>query len=119
MSDPTTGAVATAAGATGLGMMLGLQVDAMLIGFIAGLVVLMHIPPPRNLTRTPARVFFLVAGSAFAAGVGAPLLMAFIASFDWARSVDITSLRLVSAAIIGAGMHIPAARRFLKEKLEK
>ncbi len=103
--------VAPAAAATGLGMLLGMHADALLIGFMAGLVALMHVPPKPG-ARTPLRVFALVAGSAFLSGIFAPLVAAATVNyFQWAAAVGSDSLRFAAAAAIGGGVHLPIVRK--------
>lgn len=111
MTNSATGISASAI-ATGAGIYFGLHADAMLIGFIAGLVTLLHVPPVRP--RTPIMIFLLVAGSAFLSGVFSPILVSIsVDTFTWAKRVDSDSLRLACAAAIGGGIHLPWVRAIL------
>lgn len=114
------GTIATAAIASGMQGLLAAYVWSALVGFGSGLVALLFIPPDPGIERTPARVFLLVAASAFLAGVFAPILTAFFMDyFQWTRTLDHTTLRIAAAAVIGGGVHVPSARRIFMSKVDK
>jgi hypothetical protein len=111
--------VAPAAAATATGVFLGMYPDAMIIGFVAGLVALLHVPPEVG-QRTPLRIFALVAGSAFLAGVFSPIASAMmVAYFDWAKPINEGSLRFAVATCIGGGVHLPWVRQWFGRRLDK
>lgn len=120
MAEPaTTVGVTAAAVATGAGIFLGMYADALIIGFVAGLVALLHVPPAEG-QRTPLRIFALVAGSAFLSGIFAPIASAaMVGYFDWAKPIDPTALRFAVAAAIGGGVHLPWVRHWFAGKAEK
>lgn len=120
MAEPaTTTGVAAAAVATGAGVFLGLHVDALIVGFMCGLVALLHVPP-KDEQRTPLFIFLLVAGSAFLSGIFAPVAVAaMVAYFEWAKAIDKDSLRFAVAAAIGGGVHLPWVRQWFAGRAEK
>lgn len=122
MSEPAqtiiTGVIPAAA-ATATGVFLGMYPDAMIIGFVAGLVALLLVPPDEG-KRTPIYIFGLVAGSAFLAGVLSPIVSTImVAYFEWAKSADKDSLRFAVATCIGGGIHIPLVRQWFARRLDK
>lgn len=120
MAEPTTiVGVSAAAVATGAGIYLGLYADSLIIGFVAGLVALLHVPPEVG-QRTPLRIFALVAGSAFLSGIFSPIASAaMVGYFDWAKPVGADALRFAAAAAIGGGVHLPWVRHWFAGKAEK
>lgn len=120
MAEPAIATGVTAAAvATGAGIFLGLYADALIIGFVAGLVALLHVPPEVG-QRTPLRIFALVAGSAFLSGIFSPIASAaMVGYFDWARPIGADSLRFAAAAAIGGGVHLPWVRHWFAGKAEK
>lgn len=120
MAEPaTTAGVAAAAVATGAGIYLGLYADALIVGFVAGLVALLHVPPEVG-QRTPLRIFALVAGSAFLSGIFAPIASAAVVGyFEWAKPIDTSALRFATAAAIGGGVHLPWVRHWFAGRVEK
>lgn len=120
MSEPTITGSAVALGAVTItGSILGLHYDAMLIGFVAALVALMHLPPADGEPRTPGRVFVFVASAAFLAGVFAPALALLARThLDWLASMPDAALRPMCAALIGGGGHmlVPMALAALRRR---
>lgn len=111
--------VAPAAAATAAGIYMGMHADSLIIGFVAGLVALLHVPPEVS-QRTPLRIFALVAGSAFLSGIFSPVASAaMVGYFDWAKQVGADALRFASAAAIGGGVHLPWVRKWFAGKAEK
>lgn len=116
MSEPAT--TATGAGlalgaVTITGTVLGLHIDALLLGLAAALSALMLLPPDGGPPRTPWRVFAFVASASFAAGVFAPLVALIAADeLETLRRLDPAVLRGMSAVAIGATVHLllPALR---------
>lgn len=122
MSEPAqtiiTGVIPAAA-ATATGIFLGMYPDAMLIGFVAGLVALLHVPPEPT-QRTPLSIFALVAGSAFLSGIFSPIAAAAaVGYFEWAKTIDPDALRLAVSAAIGGGVHLPWARKWFAGRADK
>lgn len=108
MSEPTTTGSALALGAVTLsGSILGLHYDAMLIGFVAALVSLLHLQPDDGEPRTPGRVFAFVASAAFLAGIFAPALALWSrVNLEWLATMPDAALRPICAAVIGGGGHL-------------
>lgn len=110
MAEPN----ATAAGAglalgtvTLTGTIFGMHYDALAIGFVAALVALLHMPPRDGEARTPWRVFSLVAGASFLAGIFAPATaQAAQAYLPWVSALGADLLRVTSAAVIGASANV-------------
>ena len=101
MSEPTSGAIAGVAIATGAitltGSVLGLQYDALLAGLAGGMVSLMHITPSSKLATAGT-----LAVSALLAALFSPLLMAGALHYvEWLQSVPNQAMRLSSSAFIG------------------
>lgn len=100
------------------GTVLGLHYDALAIGFFAALVALLHMPPPEG-ARPILRVFALVAGSSFMAGIFAPVTALAAENYlPWTAALGPDLLRITSAALIGASVHvaIPLVFAFAKRK---
>lgn len=90
-----------------VGAFFGFDPLTMVAGFVIGLVVLLHIRPEPGETRTPFMVFLLMAGSAFLAGIFAPLAIAGgIHYFPWMGGVEHGGLRLAAGGLIGAAPHL-------------
>jgi len=119
LTSSTATGVSAASAATFAGIFLGMYPDAMLIGFVAGLVALLHVPPDPT-QRTPLRIFALVAGSAFLSGIFSPIAAAAaVGYFDWAKTIDHDTLRLAVSATIGGGVHLPWARKWFAGRADK
>jgi hypothetical protein len=119
LTSSTAIGVSAASVATATGIFLGMYPDAMLIGFVAGLVALLHVPPGLN-QRTPLRIFALVAGSAFLSGIFSPIASAaMVGYFGWVKAIDHDTLRLAVSAAIGGGVHLPWARQWFAGRAEK
>lgn len=89
------------------GTLIGMHYDALTIGFIAALVALLHMPPRDGKGRTPWRVFSLVTGASFLAGVFAPATaLAAQAYLPWAAALSVDVLRISAAAVIGASANV-------------
>lgn len=115
MADPSTGSgaaiAATAAKSATSGSItaLALPLDpiTMAVGLVSALVALLHISPPEGQARTPWRVFALVAGSGFLAGVFVPVAVAGgINYLPWLGGVGDRAMHLAAAAVIGAAPHV-------------
>jgi hypothetical protein len=79
----------------------------MAVGLVAALVALLHTPPTEGEPRTPLRVFALVVGSGFLAGVFVPVAAAGgINYLPWLATAGDRPLQLAAAAVIGAAPHI-------------
>lgn len=119
LTSSTATGVSAASAATAAGIFLGMYPDAMLIGFVAGLVALLHVPPEPT-QRTPLRIFALVAGSAFLSGIFSPIAAAAaVGYFEWAKNIDPDALRLAVSATIGGGVHLPWARKWFAGRADK
>ena len=114
MADPSSTAntiAVTAAKSAGSGTLtaalLPLDPITMMVGLVSALVALLHISPPPGETRTPVRVFMLVASSGFLAGVFAPIALAGGVNYlPWISSAGDRAAHLAAAAVIGAAPHI-------------
>lgn len=115
MADPshtTSSAIAgTAVKSAGSGTLtatlLPLDPITMMVGLVSALVALLHISPPPGETRTPIRVFMLVAGSGFLAGVFVPVAVAGGVNYlPWISAAGDRAMHLAAAAIIGAAPHV-------------
>ena len=111
MAEPhatlTTGAGLALGTVTLTGTILGRHYDALLIGFFAALVALLHLPAPAGEQRTLLRVFSLVVGASFLAGVFAPVTALAAENYlPWTAQLGRDALRMTSAAVIGAGVHV-------------
>ncbi len=110
MADPTnmaaTAAKSAASGAT-IATALPLDPITMAVGLVAALVALLHITPPAGEPRTPLRVFAMVAGSGFLAGVFVPVAVAGGVNYlPWLTAAGDRPMHLAAAAIIGALPHV-------------
>jgi hypothetical protein len=110
MAEPN----ATAAGAvlalgtvTLTGTILGMHYDALAVGFVAALIALLHMPEKNGAPRSPLRVFSLVAGAAFLAGMLSPVAAVAATNYlPWTAALGRDVLRLAAAAMIGVGVHV-------------
>ena len=122
MAEPhatLTGAGLALGTVTLTGTIFGMHYDALAIGFVAALVALLHLPPREGQARTPWRVFSLVAGASFLAGIFAPATaQAATAYLPWVAALGPDLLRVTSAAVIGVSAHvvIPLAFAWLARK---
>lgn len=122
MAEPNATAAGTvlALGTVTLtGTILGMHYDALAIGFVAALVALLHLPAQDGESRTPWRVFSLVAGAAFLAGLLSPLAALAATNYlPWTAALGRDALRLTAAALIGGGVHvaIPLAFAWMARK---
>jgi hypothetical protein len=100
-------AVKSATSGAGISAMLPLDPVTMGVGLVAALVALLHTTPPPGEGRTPLRVFAMVAGSGFLAGVFVPVTVAGGTNYlPWLASAGDRPLQLAAAAAIGAAPHI-------------
>ena len=115
MADPSTTSTSALAGtaikSAGSGTitaaMLPLDPITMAVGLVSALVALLHISPPPGEHRTPVRVFALVAGSGFLAGVFVPIAVAGGVNYlPWISSAGDRAMQLAAAAVIGAAPHV-------------
>jgi len=110
MAEPNSTAVGAglALGTVTLtGTIFGMHYDALAIGFVAALVALLHMPPRDGEARTPWRVFSLVGGASFLAGIFAPATaQAATAYLPWVAALGADLLRVTSAAVIGASANV-------------
>ena len=96
-----------AASGAGIATTLPLDPITMGVGLVAALVALLHTPPPPGQDRTTWRVFALVAGSGFLAGVFVPVAVAGgTAYLPWLSNAGDRPLQLAAAALIGAAPHV-------------
>jgi hypothetical protein len=122
MAEPHSTAVGTtlALGTVTLtGTILGMHYDALIVGFIAALVSLLHLPPAAGETRTIGRVFALVASASFMAGLLAPITAAAATNYlPWTLRIGADLLRVTAAALIGAGIHVavPATMSWMRKR---
>lgn len=120
MADPQSiSAIAAKSAASGALTAAALPLDpvTMGVGLVAALVALLHITPPEGQTRTPLRVFALVAASGFLAGVFVPVAVAGGVNYlPWLHSAGDRALHLAAAAVIGALPHVaPTVWRLWRE----
>lgn len=107
MAELTSTAAKSAASGTLTAATLPIDPITMAVGLVAALVALLHITPPSGETRTPWRVFALVAGSGFLAGVFVPVAVAGGLNYlPWIATAGDRPLQLAAAAIIGAAPHV-------------
>lgn len=122
MAEPhaTAAGTALALGTITLtGTIMGMHYDALGAGFIAALVALLHMPPKDGEQRTVGRVFALVAGASFLAGIFAPLTAAAATAYlPWTTTLGADLLRVSAAAVIGltAQVAIPLAFAFIARR---
>jgi len=115
-SIAVTGAKSAVSGAT-IATALPLDPITMAVGLIAALVALLHISPPEGEQRTPLRVFAMVVGSGFLAGVFVPVAVAGGVNYlPWIATAGDRAMHLAAAAIIGALPHVgPVLWRLWRE----
>lgn len=113
MAEPAShGGIATVAAksaASGTLTAATLPIDpiTMGVGLVAALVALLHIPPAPGQDRAGAKVFALVAGSGFLAGVFVPVAVAGGTNYlPWLTAAGDRPLQLAAAAVIGALPHV-------------
>lgn len=107
MTDTATIAVKSAASGATLAATLPLDPITMGVGLVAALISLLHINPPEGETRTPLRVFALVAASGFLAGIFVPVAVAGGVNYlPWLSGAGDRPLQLAAAAVIGALPHV-------------
>ena len=100
-------AIKSAGSGTVTATLLPLDPITMAVGLISALVALLHITPPTGESRTPIRVFALVAGSGFLAGVFVPVTVAGgINYLPWISTAGDRAMHLAAAALIGAAPHV-------------
>lgn len=107
MAELTATAAKSAASGSLTAITLPIDPITMAVGLVAALVALLHISPPPGEARTPLRVFALVAGSGFLAGVFVPVAVAGgINYLPWIATAGDRPLHLATAAVIGALPHV-------------
>ena len=114
MADPSStaspmAAAAAKGAASGSVTALTLPLDpiTMAVGLVSALVALLHIAPPPGQERTSCRIFALVVGSGFLAGVFVPVAVAGGLNYlPWLHAVGSRPLDLAAAAVIGAAPHV-------------
>lgn len=107
MTDTATLAVKSAASGATMAATLPLDPITMAVGLVSALVALLHISPPPGEHRTPLRVFAMVAGSGFLAGVFVPVVVAGGLNYlPWLSASGDRAAHLAAAAIIGAAPHV-------------
>ena len=127
MSDVITPASAAAgaiaacayqAGAAIVDPILGLNVDAIVVGFVAGMAVQFHIPAKEGQARTPKSLFALAAAASFFAGVFSPILAGMmIEKIGCLQGMTYSGTRLAASAIIAAAMFgLPILRSWAGKK---
>ena len=100
-------AIKSAGSGTVTATLLPLDPITMTIGLVTALVALLHITPPPGEIRTPYRVFALVAGSGFLAGVFVPITVAGGVNYlPWISGAGDHGMQWAAAAIIGAAPHV-------------
>lgn len=117
MAEPASSIVAIAAATITLsGSAFGVQYDALLAGFIGGLVSLLYVPPMPVL-----KIAGTVAGSALLAGFFAPVIAAAAQHYlPWLQALG-DFLRLAGGAALGLGAQvlIPAGLRRLRSMVRR
>lgn len=108
MADLTSVSIKSAVGGIATGVAFPFDPITMLVGLVASLIALLHIPPRDDeAARTPQRIVALVASGAFMAGVFCPAAVAGgIHYFPWLTDVQYRSLEYAAAALIGAAPHV-------------
>lgn len=115
MTDPAsiTGASLAAGAITLTGSILGVQFDALLMGFLGGLVVLSFLPK-----MTIKGVFWSLFSSSVLGGVLAPISSSTLYHFFTFLDSAGDSVRMASALLIGVGAQtiIPIFLKYLGRK---
>ena len=115
MTDPAsaTGASLAAGAITLTGSILGVHFDALLLGFIGGLVVLSFLPK-----MTIKAVFWTLFSSSVLGGVLAPISASTLCHFFSFLDTSGDSVRMASALLIGVGAQtiIPVFLKYLGRK---
>lgn len=97
---------------------LGLSLDALIVGFVAGLAVQLHVKP-QDQTVTPWRLLMYAAISSFFAGLFSPPLTSIaINHIGCPPGLTYDGVRLAIAGILGVTVHIgiPLLPGFLSRK---
>lgn len=91
----------------------------MTVGLVSALMALLHTNPPEGQTRTPLRVFLLVASSGFLSGALVPVAVAGGVNYlPWLQSAGPAGMQYAAAAALGVFPHIvgPAWRAWREYK---
>lgn len=118
MADPHSqiaGAI-TGAGISSFTIVLGAQVDALVVGLIAAVFVSTWLESIDSRIKAASAVLF----SAMLAAYGSPVAAGMLASNMPAAAADADALRLLFAAVIGgcAPSLVPLAIRYLGSKID-
>ena len=99
MSDPHSqlAGLATGAGLSSVSLLMGAQVDALIVGLIASVIVSIWMESVDNKLKATAAVLF----SALLAGYGSPVAAQWVAASVPSVGTDYESLRLLLALLIG------------------
>lgn len=113
--SPITGAL-TGAGISSVTVVLGAQVDALVVGLIAAVFVSTWLESIDSRIKAAGAVLF----SAMLAAYGSPVAAGVLASNIPVAASDADALRLLLAALIGgcAPSLVPVAIRFMSRKIE-
>lgn len=113
MAEPATTTATLVADAIRLpvvaitGTVLGMYYDALLFGFVAALLTLLMMPPRPDVVRPPLRIFGMVLGAAFLAGVFAPAGAAAMPEYlPWSGAIDVGVRRIIVATLLGISVGI-------------
>lgn len=124
MADITAGGTAGAiaacsylAGASIVEPFLGLHIDAVVVGFVAGVAVQLHVPPKEG-ERTPTKLFALACAASFFAGIFSPIAASLLVDkIGCLQGMTYASTRLVCAAGIAVGVFgLPILRDWAQKK---
>lgn len=96
---------------------LGLHVDALVVGFAAGVAVQLHIRP-KDGKRTPWKVFAYAATASFFAGIFSPLCAGIaIDKIGCLQGMSYEGTRLAAAAAIGVAVFgLPVVKAWAEKK---
>lgn len=119
MTEPgsTTGIVLGTGIITLTGSILGLQLDALLLGVFGGLLSLQHVAPLASRWQVVSSL-----GTASILGAAlSPFAGGFMHQFTWVDSVPADSPRLAFAVVIGMGAQfiVPLFIKVLKARVEQ
>lgn len=116
MADHATVGALTGAGISSITIVLGAQVDALVIGLIAAVFVSIWLESIDSRTKAASAVLF----SAMLAAYGSPVAAGVLAANLPAAAVDAEALRLLLAMVIGgsAPSLVPLAIRYLGRRIE-
>lgn len=111
-------ACAFQAGAAVIDPFLGLHADALVVGFVAGVAVQLHLPPKSGEPRTPKTLFLLAAGASFFAGLFSPIVAGLmIDKIGCLQGMTLGGTRLAAAALISGGVFgLPILRAWAGKK---